>query len=129
MGAHEGFFMSKKEKAALLFDWMIIKGALMDSFKKLAPAHQIRNPVMFVVLIVSILTTGLWFEALLGHGEADAGFIFAVAVWIWFTLLFANFSEAIAEGRGKAQAASLRRNRKDTTAKKLKLPEYGSSYT
>lgn len=121
--------MSKKEKSTLLFDWIIIKGALIDSFKKLIPAHQIKNPVMFVVLIVSVLTTGLLFQALFGHGEASAGFIFAVTIWLWFTLLFANFSEAIAEGRGKAQAASLRRSRKDTMAKKLKIPEYGSAHT
>jgi len=119
--------MSKKEKT--IFDWRIIKEALFDSFKKLNPAHQIKNPVMFVVLVVSVLTTGLMVQALLGHGEAGAGFIFAITIWLWFTLLFANFSEAIAEGRGKAQAASLRRNRKDTMAKKLKNPEYGSQYS
>jgi len=120
--------MSTHEKTNILFDLQIIKGALIDSFKKLDPARQIKNPVMFVVFVVSTLTTGLWIQALTGHGEARAGFIFAIAAWLWFTLLFANFSEAIAEGRGKAQADSLRRNRKETTAKKLKKPVYGATF-
>ena len=74
---------------------------------------------MFVVYIGSILTTILWFQALGGKGEAPAGFILAVTLWLWFTVLFANFAEAIAEGRSKAQAAALQSARKDTTAKKL----------
>ena len=77
---------------------------------------------MFVVLVGSILTTGLFFQAIGGNGEAPAGFILAISLWLWFTLIFANFSEAMAEGRGKAQAASLRRARKDTPAKKLSKP-------
>jgi len=79
---------------------------------------------MFVVLVVSVLTTGLYFQALAGHGEAPAGFILAISLWLWFTLIFANFAEAMAEGRGKAQAESLRRARKDTPAKKLSKPVY-----
>jgi K+-transporting ATPase ATPase B chain len=82
--------------------------ALRDSFAKLAPATQWRNPVMFVVYIGSILTTLLWVMALAGHAEAPAGFILAVSAWLWFTVLFANFAEALAEGRGKQQAATLR---------------------
>lgn len=120
--------MNKKNKISF-FDIKIMKVALVDAFKKLHPKHQIKNPVMFVVFSVSILTTGLFIMALCGYGEANPGFISAVAVWLWFTLLFANFSEAIAEGRGKAQAASLRKNRKDTIAKKLTVPEYGSKYS
>ncbi len=120
--------MSKKEKTTIL-NIKILREALSDSFKKMNPSHQIKNPVMFVVLVVSVLTTGLYVQALCGFGETSAGFIFAVTVWLWFTLLFANFSEAVAEGRGKAQAASLRRNRKDVTTKKLKTPEYGSAVT
>ena len=81
---------------------------------------MVRNPVMFVVEVGSVLTTVLWVQALLGHGEAPAGFIGAVALWLWFTVLFANFSEAVAEGRGKAQAEALRRTRKETQAKKLR---------
>jgi K+-transporting ATPase ATPase B chain len=102
-----------------LLDWAIVKPALAESLKKLDPRHQIRNPVMFVVEIGSLLTTGLWIQAVAGHGEAPAGFILAVSLWLWFTLVFANFAEAMAEGRGKAQAASLRKTRHDTTAKKL----------
>ncbi len=83
---------------------------------------MVRNPVMFVVEVGSVLTTALWIQALLGQGEAPAGFIGAVALWLWFTVLFANFSEAVAEGRGKAQAEALRRTRKETQAKKLRTP-------
>jgi K+-transporting ATPase ATPase B chain len=83
---------------------------------------------MFVVLVVSVLTTGLYLQAIFGHGEAPANFILAITLWLWFTLIFANFSEAMAEGRGKAQAASLRKARKDTLAKKLSKPKYGSVY-
>ena len=108
-----------KIKSHKLFDWSIIKPAIWNSFKKLNPRHQIKNPVMFVVEVGSVLTTGLWLQALGGHGEAPAGFIFAVSVWLWFTVLFADFSEAMAEGRGKAQAANLRKARQDTPAKKL----------
>ena len=87
--------------------------AVIDSFKKLDPRHQVRNPVMFVVFVGSMLTTGLFIQALLGQGEAPAGFILAVSLWLWFTVLFANFAEAMAEGRGKAQADSLRKARRD----------------
>jgi K+-transporting ATPase ATPase B chain len=100
----------------------------MDSLKKLDPRHQIKNPVMFVVFIGSILTTGLYFQALRGHGEASASFILAITLWLWFTLIFANFAEAMAEGRGKAQAANLKKARKDTPAKKLSKPHYGAKY-
>jgi potassium-transporting ATPase ATP-binding subunit len=104
--------------------------AIIDSFIKLDPRVQVRNPVMFVVEIGSVLTTGLWIQALLGQGEAPTGFIGAVAIWLWFTVVFANFSEALAEGRGKAQAEALRRTRKETLAKKLaKLPAKGSHPT
>ena len=101
----------------------LMKTALIDSFRRLTPRYQWRNPVMFVVYIGSILTTILWLQALIGKGEAPAGFILAVTAWLWLTLLFANFSEAIAEGRSKAQAASLKSARKDTTAKRLARPE------
>ncbi|HEY8009463.1 MAG TPA: potassium-transporting ATPase subunit KdpB [Rudaea sp.] len=93
--------------------------AIGDAFHKLSPRVQFRNPVMFVVFVCSILTTLLWLQALGGHGEAPAGFILGVTLWLWFTLLFANFAEAIAEGRGKAQAASLRGARRDVIANKI----------
>jgi len=97
----------------------IFQQALVDSFVKLLPQHQWRNPVMFVVYIGSILTTFLYFQALGGKGEAPAGFILAVSLWLWFTVLFANFAEAVAEGRSKAQAASLRAVKREVGAKKL----------
>ena len=91
----------------------------MDSFKKLDPQQQMKNPVMFVVEVGSILTTLLFIQALAGHGEAPAGFILAVTLWLWFTVLFANFAEAMAEGRSNAQAAALRKAKRDIQAKKL----------
>jgi len=107
----------------------IFKQALIDSLVKLLPQHQWKNPVMFVVYIGSILTTILWIQALAGHGEAPAGFILAVTVWLWFTVLFANFAEAIAEGRSKAQADALRAAKRDTTAKKLAEPKRAAAVT
>ena len=115
-------------KARPLFEPAIIGRAVIDSFRKLTPRRQVRNPVMFVVYVGSILTTLLWLQALAGKGEAPAGFIFAVSVWLWFTVLFANFAEAMAEGRGKAQAASLRRARRDIQAKKLDRAQRNSAF-
>ncbi len=93
--------------------------AALDSLVKLDPRHMIKNPVMFVVEIGSLLTTALYVQSLLGKGEAKPWFIGTITLWLWFTVLFANFSEALAEGRGKAQAEALRNTRKDTKAKKL----------
>ncbi|HUM27527.1 MAG TPA: potassium-transporting ATPase subunit B, partial [Anaerolineales bacterium] len=98
----------------------IYQRAVTEAFIKLNPRLMIRNPVMFVVEVGSALTTVLWVQALLGKGEASSGFIGTIAIWLWFTVLFANFSEAVAEGRGKAQAESLRKAKQDTPAKKLK---------
>jgi K+-transporting ATPase ATPase B chain len=98
---------------------VLYRRAIIDALFKLDPRLLIKNPVMFVVEIGSALTTLLWLQALTGHGEAKAGFIGAISAWLWFTVLFANFAEALAEGRGKAQAESLRRMRQDTEAKKL----------
>ena len=106
-------------RARPLFDTGIVKQAIVDSFRKLTFQRQVRNPVMFVVYVGSILTTLLWVQALVGTGEAPPWFIFWVSVWLWFTVLFANFAEAMAEGRGKAQAASLRKARRDLQAKRL----------
>ncbi len=103
--------------------------AILDSFRKLDPRLEIRNPVMFVVEVGSVLTTALWVQALLGQGEAPASFIGGVALWLWFTVLFANFAEAVAEGRGKAQAEALRRTRRETQAKKLRAPRRDAEMT
>ncbi|MGE5221271.1 MAG: potassium-transporting ATPase subunit KdpB [Omnitrophica WOR_2 bacterium] len=100
----------------------LYRRAAVDAFIKLNPRRMVRNPVMFVVEVGSVMTTLLWVQALTGHGEAPAGFIGAVCLWLWFTVLFANFSEAVAEGRGKAQAEALRRTRRETQAKKLRHP-------
>ncbi len=108
-----------EKKPFVLLDPVLLKPAVIASFAKLSPRVQWRNPVMFVVYIGSILTTLLGLQALQGKGEASAGFIFAVSVWLWFTVLFANFAEALAEGRSKAQAASLRGLKKSTWAKKF----------
>jgi len=115
-------------KARSLFDPTIVRQAIIDSFRKLTPRRQVRNPVMFVVYVGSILTTLLWIQAVTGKGEAPAWFIFWVSVWLWFTVLFANFAEAMAEGRGKAQAASLRKARRDLQAKRLVRPQRGANF-
>ena len=96
--------------------------AFVDSMTKLNPRWMARNPVMFVVEVGSVLTTALWIQALFGSGEAPAWYVGSVSLWLWFTVLFANFSEALAEGRGKAQADALRRSRRDTKAKLISTP-------
>jgi K+-transporting ATPase ATPase B chain len=103
-----------------LFDRALMGPAVADAFRKLAPNVQVRNPVMFVVYVGSILTTILGLQAVFGRGEAPAAFILEVAAWLWFTVLFANFAEALAEGRSKAQAASLRGLKQSISAKKLR---------
>ncbi len=105
-----------------LFDPKLVKPAVRESFLKLDPRVQWRNPVMFVVYVGSIITSILAVQAFVGKGEASAGFILAITLWLWFTVLFANFAEALAEGRSKAQAASLRSLKKETWAKKLEQP-------
>src|SRR6266496_2166329 len=103
------------QKSPSLFDWNIVGPAIGDSFKKLDPRRMIRNPVMFVTMVGAALTTVGIFTA-----PTQRGFIAQLALWLWFTVLFANFAEAVAEGRGKAQAASLRKTRKETTARRLR---------
>jgi K+-transporting ATPase ATPase B chain len=112
-----------------LFDPRIVRQATLDSFRKLHPRLMLKNPVMFVVYVGCFVTTGLFVQAALGAGEAAPGFILAVSVWLWFTVLFANFAEAMAEGRGKAQAAALRRTRTATTAKRLAEPRRDARQT
>ena len=114
------------DKSFSLMDPALIKPAIAAAFGKLSPRAQWRNPVMFVVYVGSILTTLLWAQALLGQGEAPQGFILAITVWLWFTVLFANFAEAMAEGRSKAQASSLRGMKGFVVAKKLEQPRHGS---
>jgi K+-transporting ATPase ATPase B chain len=111
--------------ASPLLDRAIMRQAMLASLRKLDPRVQVRNPVMFVVFVGSLLTTALFVAALRGAGEAPGTpfgsprFILAVALWLWFTVIFANFAEAVAEGRGKAQADSLRKSRRDVQAKKM----------
>ncbi|MFZ6812987.1 potassium-transporting ATPase subunit KdpB [Undibacterium sp. Rencai35W] len=118
----------RSAKSLSMMDSTLMWPAVVDAFKKLNPATQLRSPVMFVVYVGSILTTLLWLQALFGKGEANAGFILAVSVWLWFTVLFANFAEALAEGRSKAQAASLRALKQTVIAKKLAVPKHGTSW-
>ncbi|WP_426339766.1 potassium-transporting ATPase subunit KdpB [Pseudoduganella sp. S-14] len=111
-----------------LLDSQLVVPAIADAFLKLSPAVQLRSPVMFVVYIGSIITTLLYIQALNGVGEASSGFILATAVWLWFTVLFANFAEALAEGRSKAQAASLRSLKQSVTSKRLAAPKHGTAW-
>src|SRR5271157_4401212 len=119
-----------RAKARPLFDPPIVRRAIIDSIIKLDPRHQIKNPVMFVVEVGAVLTTGLWLQWLIAqNGEENAAFVFAIAAWLWFTVIFANFAEAMAEGRGKAQADSLRKARRDIIAKKLAKADRTSPIT
>jgi len=115
-------------KSLTLFDSALIGPSVVESFRKLSPRVQLRNPVMFVVYVGAVLTTLLFLQALRGHGEAKSTFILAISLWLWFTVLFANFAEALAEGRSKAQAASLRGMKQSIQAKKLKTPQHGSDW-
>lgn len=115
--------MAEKQKSALSDKKMVIR-AVKDSFIKLKPKTQAGNPVMLLVYISAVLTTVLWLISLIaGIGDADTGYTGAIAVILWFTVLFANFAEAIAEGRGKAQADSLRKAKKDVEAHKIPAPD------
>src|ERR1700720_4120417 len=105
-----------KQKAPSLFDWNIAGPAIVDAFKKLNPRLMIKNPVMFVTMVGAALTT----VGIFTSQPALRGFVAQLAIWLWFTVLFANFAEAVAEGRGKAQAASLRKARKETMARRLR---------
>ena len=110
--------LRKRTPVSALFDAKIIGPAIASAFVKLDPRVLMKNPVMFVLEIVTVLTTVIFFRDLV-TGGANLGFTFQIIVWLWFTLLFANFAEAVAEGRGKAQADSLRRQRTETQAKLL----------
>ena len=109
--------MEKKQNTGIL------KDALKQSFVKLSPRVQVKNPVMFVVYLGASLITALYILSYFGISDGARGYVLAIALILWFTVLFANFAEAIAEGRGRAQANTLRKARKDVRAKKLKSAE------
>ena len=114
--------MSRKQLA--LFEASLFRQALKDSFKKLSPRVQWRNPVMFIVWLGSLLTTGLAVAMATGHLPGHALFTGAISLWLWFTVLFANFAEALAEGRSKAQANSMKGVKKTAFARKLRAPQH-----
>ena len=120
--------MTTQSISGFMFDRRLVLEAVIASFRKLMPREQVRNPVMFVVYVGSLLTTALWIQALMGKGEAPAGFILAVTLWLWFTVLFANFAEGLSESRNRAQAAALRSAKRDITAKKLREPRHGAKF-
>ncbi|MBI3818154.1 MAG: potassium-transporting ATPase subunit KdpB [Planctomycetes bacterium] len=109
-------------------DPSLLRGAIAGSFTKLDPRNQLKNPVIFIVYVGAMLTTVLWFRALAGYPEENASFIFQISAWLWITVLFANFSEALAEGRGRAQARALRATRSDVPAKRLAEPKPNSPF-
>ena len=115
--------MPAKARSLNLFDRGVVGRALLGALAKLDPRHQARNPVMFTVYVGGVVVSVLFAAALLGVADAPPRFILAIAVWLWFTVLFANFAEALAEGRGKAQAETLRRSRRDIQAKRLALAD------
>jgi K+-transporting ATPase ATPase B chain len=115
-------------KRLTMFDTKLVGPALVDAFRKLGIRTQLRSPVMFVVYVGSIVTSLLYVQALQGAAEAQPGFILAVAIGLWFTVLFANFAEALAEGRSRAQAASLRGLKESVMAKKLATPKHGTTW-
>ncbi len=120
--------MSTNNHTHQLFSSQILRDALGEALCKLAPQQQWKNPVMFVVYIGSLLTTGLWLWEVFSGDNSQTGFMLAVTFWLWFTVLFANFAESVAEGRSKAQAASLRGAKRDIMAKKLDKPQYSTHY-
>lgn len=105
-----------------LWDTTILKSAMLDAFCKLSPRHQLRNPVIFTVFIASLMTTALFIHSFFIDAMIPSTIIFIITLWLWFTVLFANFAESMAEGRGKAQASALRKARKEIQAKKLATP-------
>src|SRR5512141_768246 len=109
--------MSASAHARPLWAPGIVGQAIRDSVRKLDPRIQIKNPVMFIVEVGSVLTSAIWIQELIGGGPAL--FTGQVAAWLWFTVLFANFAEAMAEGRGKAPADALRKTKTDTVARRL----------
>ena len=132
--------MATKAQERPLFDPQIVKRAIKDAFKKLDPRQVARNPVMFVVEVGSVLTTLLVIRDIVTGNTANLLFTVQVTLWLWFTVLFANFAEAMAEGRGKAQADTLRKAKTETIAnlisedagsgiESVKIEPYSSSKT
>ena len=113
--------MAERSKRISIWDAKIIRRAIGDSFRKLGPRTMMRSPVMFVVEVGSVLATLQLVRGIVAPvpGVTDTLFEVQITLWLWFTVLFANFAEAMAEGRGKAQAENLRRARTETTAKRL----------
>ena len=118
-----------RTKALSLFDMSILKPALWSMLTKLNPKYQVRNPVIFTVYISCLIVTYLLLENLWGHAEISWRFGIPIAFWLWVTVLFANFAEAMAEGRGKAQAATLRKTQQNLMAKKLSTPSKNAAIT
>jgi potassium-transporting ATPase ATP-binding subunit len=110
--------MENKTEMRPLFDGPIVRRAIVDALVKLDPRQQLKNPVMFVVAVGAVMTSGLLIRDIIA-GQSNIGFNLQITLWLWFTVLFANFAEAMAEGRGKAQADSLRKTRKEMVARKL----------
>src|SRR5215470_8584989 len=108
--------MATKKRA--IWEWKIVRRAVWDAFLKLDPRKMMGNPVMFVVEIGSVITSVLLVRDLI-HGSADFKFNLQITLWLWFTVAFANFAEAMAEGRGKAQAETLRKARSETIANRI----------
>src|SRR5512144_1868371 len=111
-----------------IFDARVMKPALIESLKKLDPRTLWRNPVMFCVEIASVITLVTFAMSITGMGREPAWFTGAVSLWLWLTVIFSTFAEALAEGRGKARAASLRKSGTEVTAKRLKKPEFGAPW-
>ena len=116
-------------KPLALFDRQLLGPALIETFKKLDPRTQVRNPVMFIVYVGTVVTALLLVQALGGHGEAPPSFILSITIWLAFTVLFANFAEALAEGRSRAQASALRDMRQLVMANKLIDPTLATRAT
>ncbi|HZO28748.1 MAG TPA: HAD-IC family P-type ATPase, partial [Chloroflexota bacterium] len=113
-------FAQTRRRGVSAWNGQLVKHAALQSFPKLDPRAMVKNPVMFVVEIGSVLTTLVLIQGLFGLAEVNLLFVTQLTLWLWFTVLFANFAEAMAEARGKAQADTLRRTRRDTPAKRLR---------
>jgi K+-transporting ATPase ATPase B chain len=110
--------MTQKTKSKAIWDMKIVRRAIIDSLVKLNPTHMMGNPVMFVVEVGSVVTSALLIRDV-SHHQGSFGFNLQITLWLWFTVLFANFAEAMAEGRGKAQADALRKARAETVANRV----------
>eukprot|EP01035_Chromulina_nebulosa_P061476 gene61476-84091_t len=119
--------LQKRVPVSAMLDPKIVVPAIGSAFKKLDPRLMIKNPVMFVVEVVAALTTVIFIKNVI-TGGSDLGFAFQIILWLWFTVLFANFAEAVAEGRGKAQAESLKKTRTESQAKLLTGQDGDRSY-